>query len=79
MMALNIAILQDHLAMAERHIASGNRVITRQRQLINQLEADGHDIRAARSLLAQFEDLQALHLADRDRLLNEISSAHTRN
>ena len=78
-MAFNIAILQDYLAMAERHIASGNRVITRQRQLINQLEADGHDIRAARSLLARFEDLQASHLADRDRLIKEISSAQARH
>ena len=62
-MALSIAILQDHLAMAERHIAIGNRVIIRQRQLIDELDADGHDITAAQSLLARFEDLQALHLA----------------
>ncbi len=78
-MALNIAILQDHLAMAERHIASGNRVITRQRQLINQLEADGHDIRAAQLLLARFEDLQAWRLSHRDRLINEINSAQARH
>ena len=78
-MALNIAILQDHLAMAERHIASGNRVITRQRQLINQLEAGGHDTRAAQSLLDRFEDLQASHLADRDRLIKEINSAQARH
>ena len=77
-MALNIAILQDHLAMAERHVASGNRVITR-RQLINQLEAGGHDTALAQSLLARFEGSQALHLADRDRLINELSSAQARH
>ena len=39
------------------------------------LEADGHDAREALALLPQFEDLLALHLADRDRLINEVRSA----
>ena len=47
--------------MANRHIAAGNRVVTRQRQLITELEADGHDTREALALLARFEDLLALH------------------
>lgn len=71
-MALNIATLRDHLAMTNRHIASGNRVVTRQRQLIEHLEADGHDTRAALTSLARLEDLLALHLAHRDRLINEL-------
>jgi hypothetical protein len=74
-MALDSAMVKDHLAMANRHIVTGNRVITRQRQLIDELEADGHDTRQALALLAQFENLQALHLADRDRLIDELNSA----
>jgi hypothetical protein len=82
MVTLNKATLRDHLAMANRHlamanrhIAAGNRVVTRQRQLITELEADGHDTREALGLLARFEDLLALHLSDRDRLIDEIRSA----
>jgi len=61
--------------MANRHIASGNRVVIRQRQLIDELEADGHDTREAVALLARFEGLLALHLADRDRMFDELRSA----
>lgn len=70
-MALNIAMLRDHLVMADRHVATGNRVVTRQRQL----ETDGHDTREALALLARFEDLLALHVADRDRMIDELKSA----
>ena len=73
-MALNIASLRDHLAMANRHIASGNCVVIRQRQLIKDLEADGHDTRQALTILARFEDSLALHLAHRDRLIDELQS-----
>ena len=74
-MALNIAMVKDQLAMANRHIATGNRVIIRQRQLIDELGVDGHDTREALALLVQFEDSQALHLADRERLTDELNSA----
>jgi hypothetical protein len=68
-------MLRDNLAMDDRHIASGNRVVTRQRQLIDELKADGHDTREALALLARFEDMLALHLSDRDRLIDELKSA----
>jgi len=74
-MALNIAVIRDHLAMAERHVASGNRVIMRQKELITELDTDGHDVTEAIALLIRFEDLLALHLADRDRLADELKSA----
>jgi len=74
-MALKMAILRDHLAMADRHVAAGNRVVIRQRQLISELEADGHDTREALALLARFEGSLALHLADRDRLIDKVRSA----
>ena len=60
--------------MANRHIASGNLVVSNQRQLIAKLESGGHNTRAALALLAQFEDLLAQHLAHRDYLFGELRS-----
>ncbi len=66
--------LREHLALAERHVAEGERVVARQREIVAELERDGHDAAAAqaRQLLAQFEELLALHVADRDRLRKEL-------
>jgi hypothetical protein len=66
------AMIQDHLNQAERHIADGERHLSNQRALIAELEHDGHDTSAAKSLLRQFEELQALYVADRDRLRTEL-------
>lgn len=52
-MTLNLAILRDRLAMAERHIATGTRMVTRQRQLISKLEAGRNDIKEAVTLLTR--------------------------
>ena len=65
----------DHLAMAERHVARGEQIVARQRELVAELERDGHDVREAMALLKQFEALQALHVADRDRLRAEVDQA----
>ena len=51
----------------------GANNITRQRELIAELERDGHDASQANQMLAQFLDLQAMHIADRDRLIKELS------
>jgi arginine repressor len=66
------AILQEYLALVERLIAAGERQIARQREIVAQLEHDGHDISEATKLLDQLEQLQALHIADRDRLRKEL-------
>ena len=71
----HVATLRNHLAVANRHVAGGNRIVINQRQLVDQLAADGHDTRDARALLARFEDLLALYLSDRDRLMHELRSA----
>jgi hypothetical protein len=64
----------DHLAQARRHVAIGERHIARQRELVIELERDGHDASSAKQLLVQFEELQALHIADRDRLEQELAA-----
>lgn len=69
------AALKEHLTQAERHIATGERNLSQQRALLRELERDGHDTSAARALLGSFEELQALHLADRDRLRAELAEA----
>ncbi len=65
-------LLEKHLALAEEHIAKGTRFVARQRELVEELERDGHDTRQARHTLAQFEQLQALHIAEWDRLRREL-------
>lgn len=67
-------IVEHHLAQAERHVAEGENHIARQRQIIDELASGGHDLKAARDLLAKFEDVQTLHVADRDRLRAELAA-----
>ena len=60
-------MIEAHLALTERHVAEGKRHVARQRELVAELERDGHDTATALDLLRQFEELQALHVADRNR------------
>ncbi len=73
-------VVERHLQAAERHITVGETCIARQRTVIAQLERNGrHEdlLREAIKLLAQFLKIQAFHLADRDRLISELSRAMT--
>jgi hypothetical protein len=55
-------------------VQEAKRNVANQRKLLASLEADGHTEGAAEAqrLLGQFEELQALHSADRDRLRKEL-------
>ena len=66
-------ILAQHLAEAEEHVMSDRRAIIQQRELILNLERDGHDTGEARGLLATYEELHEFHLAERDHLLKEFA------
>jgi hypothetical protein len=66
------AILEEYLALAERHVAAGEQLVARQRELIAELERDGHDIGEATKLLDQLEQLQASHVGIRNRLRQEL-------
>ena len=68
-------ILEQHLAQAERDVLVGRSAIVRQRGIIYRLERDGHYSGEAKRLLATFEELQNMHVADRYRLLKELASA----
>jgi hypothetical protein len=69
-------MILDHLAVVRRHVARGEQIVARQRETIARLERAGCDTSDATRLLLQFEELQSLHVADRERLekmLSEIS------
>jgi hypothetical protein len=68
-------MILDHLGKAEQHVALGYQHIERQRALVEQLVRDGHADEATRAaeLLARFEEMQTLHIADRDRLRKELA------
>lgn len=51
----------EHLGQARDHVARGEQLVADQRQLIAELDRDGHDTKLARELLAAFEESQAEH------------------
>lgn len=69
------SLIEAHLAQAEKHVAQGERHIAEQRKRIARLADHGHDTNAAKDLLHGFERTQASHLADRDRLREELTRA----
>ena len=68
-------VLLRRWEQAESHIAVGERHIARQRQIIAMLEGNGLDARHARSSLTLFEEMQVLHIANRDRLVEALQNA----
>jgi hypothetical protein len=70
------AILLDHLALVERHIRDGERHLSRQRAIVDELERHGRGnsqtTNIARDLLASFEMAQSAHLNDRMHLLQAL-------
>jgi hypothetical protein len=66
------AMVEASLAQAERHVGEGARRVERQREIVADLNRDGHDAEEALRLLKQFKDLQAMNIADRDRLQRQI-------
>src|SRR5262245_52936872 len=69
------SIIRQHLLQAERHVAQGALHLARQEALIAKLERGGHDLKAARTILATLRETQALHQQGRERLLQEARMA----
>jgi hypothetical protein len=61
-------VLRARLVDMERRVAEGERQIARQREIVKSLGGNDDVERAANKLLRVFEEVQAEHLADRDRL-----------
>lgn len=68
-------MLETHLAQARRHVADGERHIANQRATLARLDRKGLDTIEAKKLLKTFEELQQLHIADRDRLERELAGS----
>jgi hypothetical protein len=66
-------ILERQITKAEEQVAIAAQNVARQRELVAQLERDGHDASQAQKMLEKFLKQQALHIADRDRLIKELS------
>lgn len=66
------AVLEQHLAQIEGHVALGEGQVGRQRELVAKLARDGHSTVQAQELLALFERTQAAHIMHRDRLWREL-------
>ena len=69
------ALWEEHLTLAETHVAQGERVVARQHEIIAELARGGHDTASAVDLLASFQELLTLHKRDRDRLRAELGAA----
>jgi hypothetical protein len=61
------------LEMVRRHLATGERLVARQHEIVAELERGDHDSSYAKAVLASFKETQKLHIADRDRLEKELA------
>ncbi len=62
----------EHLVLAERAVAQGERHIQREEQMISELDRAGHDTREALALLATYRRTQAEHVAHRNLILKML-------
>jgi transposase len=65
--------LKRLLTKVEEQLAIIGQNVARQRELVAGLERDSQDASQARKMLEQFLEQQALHIADRDRLMENLS------
>ena len=70
------ALLLQQLEQSGKRIEAGVQKVTTQRETIAGLAADGHDTVAAKRVLADFEQAQAMSLAHYERI--EIELARTK-
>ena len=69
------AMIEQHLTEIEQLTVHGEEIIARQREIIANLQRDGHDTTKARELLATLEETQRLNVAARERHQQELWSA----
>jgi hypothetical protein len=77
--AMYRSVLLERLAQARHHVTTGERHVARQRESVAALKTKPQDLSSAehfsnaKQLLALFEELQRLHIIDRDRLEKELA------
>ncbi len=65
--------IELNLRGARARVVAGQQALLRQRQHIRDLEQNGLDAAAAKSLLGVYEQSQAMNLFDRDRLRQALA------
>lgn len=70
--SLVAAKLYASLALAEQHVADGDKRLVRQQEIVDRLRRNGHDLELALRMLRRLEEAQRSHLADRASLLAEL-------
>ena len=68
-------MILSQVAQAEMQVAVSEEFVTRQREIVDALRRRGADTTAAKELLQTFEQVEAAHLADLDRLRAELAQA----
>ena len=68
------ALIEHNLKLAETHVAASERIVRQQRELVAQLERDGHSTELARKLLDSYEQALRVHVAGRDRLRRSLTN-----
>jgi len=68
-------LLMDALDQARKHVRHGEEHLANQRKILEELTRHGHAVEKAKSLLTTLEHSQRLHIADRDRIADELRKA----
>ena len=72
---MDSVMFRRHMELVERHVLEGERRIARQRKIVARLEhgpTESITLRIARELLQEMECGQRLHVADRNRLREQL-------
>ena len=70
-------LLEERLAVANRHVTVGRLLLDRHRTNIAEGRLDTHLLGLATQLLAELEESLRLHLEDRNRLRKELAKMST--
>jgi hypothetical protein len=68
------ALIISSLKAAEEQVANSERQIARHSDLISTLRQAGHDTASAIALLRELKQMQIQHVAERDRLRDELAA-----
>ena len=70
---MDLAMRRQRLTHAENQVLVGEREVAKQRKQVEAKARLGQDTTRLRRLLAHFEEVQEMHVADRDRLREDLA------
>ncbi|MGD9880981.1 MAG: hypothetical protein AB7I59_27195 [Geminicoccaceae bacterium] len=72
--SMDRALWKQHLVLAEKHVAVAERIVGAQKQIVAELQRDGHSTDMAQRILKAYEDILELHIADCERLKKKLAT-----